>query len=95
MLGTQLLTFPAAADQPGLSARLAYHGLAYRLPLCNARAANIRELILATLANKTMRQRVKEMGRLLVERNMDDRALRNAVCRLVRRAGCDNRSRIL
>jgi zeaxanthin glucosyltransferase len=71
MLGTPLLVFPDAADQPGFSARLAFHGLALRYPLRNARARQICRLIARSLRDHDMHGRVVRMGTIFNKYDAD------------------------
>jgi UDP:flavonoid glycosyltransferase YjiC (YdhE family) len=82
MANTRLLTCPAVGDQPGLSARLAYHGMSPRLSLARVRASTLRQLILATLADGEMERRVRNMGELFRAANDDTGPLNEAVRRL-------------
>lgn len=71
MLGTPLLVFPDAADQPGFSARLAFHGLALRYPFSKARAPEIHSLITRSLRDHDMHGRVSRMGSIFAKYDKD------------------------
>jgi UDP:flavonoid glycosyltransferase YjiC (YdhE family) len=82
--GVRLLTFPAAADQPGLSARLMYHKLSLRFPLERATSSTIRGLILDTLNDAGLPARILAMRGLMKKHQQDSTALQAALDRALR-----------
>lgn len=71
LTGVPLLVFPDATDQPGFSARLEFHRLAFRYPLRRARASRISELITRSLMDVGMHHRLSEMSDVLRRSNED------------------------
>jgi len=79
LAGIRILTFPSAADQPGSSSRLLFHKLGLRCPMEKATAKIIRQLILQTLQDSEMLQRVERTSTLFRQYQDCDDTFLNAL----------------
>jgi len=74
-----LLTIPDAADQPGLSARLEYHGLSASIAMHKVKSDRLRYLILDSIGNNERRRRIENMRTAMIEYQKNDDPLRIAL----------------